>query len=87
MRSISWRYCLFLERLLLDFCGKKNEWHCGPLTILQLARAIPRAATWLRINQDSCGHYAQSDWPLFDGSCVLNLIIIHWCHQLDFDWL
>ena len=41
--------------------------------ILHLARAIPRAAIWLRTNQESSGNSAQSDWPLSGGACTLNL--------------
>ena len=71
MRPISLRYCLVLERLMLDFCGSKTLWHCVPRATLHLARAIPRAATWLRTNQRRSCHQAQSDWRLFGGTCIV----------------
>ena len=38
--------------------------------ILHLARAIPRAANWLRTNQRRPGYQAQSDWLLFGGTIL-----------------
>ena len=68
--SILWNgYCQI-------FAGeKKSRSTAFRFTVLHLAwaREIPRADIRLRTNQEGRGHLSQSHWPLYGGTCILNL--------------